>query len=1117
MDRATAGAGALSLIEALLNLKKAPAGHLTAVEGWKRHLSFLNPDIKNEARECLGCLQQMAAARHQPLAAEYVLIIGSDGGRERRAAAVSGRDLVALAARENPGRLLVYQSFAGDVTPEILAREGLAAESLRIVGPETCPAPGEILSVYTHDSPRAYEYLLFSVPVVVTGAPFYAGFGLTDDRGAPFTVNLDAAEVLAIFFILTGTYFDPATGAKMSLRGALATLWLDGRDAFFHAVVGLKERGVSAALLAEAYASAVVDPVSDVPVPAEEALLHNWSPLTPYETIIRAVLAREKIPPESLSTCFFLFGAMEIRATLALALHFSMRYGQFDNLSIILHLYGRWFEENQSGLDSEQQRLILEDIYAYSRFMFFRPLRCPVYLYCPEPLGESEKAALVSYWELLSRLFEHERMEELAAGLGSVDEDFLYLLCQKANRYVGLYGDPAPRRRYELCRTLSLRAAGQVVARYAGAAHEQLNQLQYDIHMGHVDQALAQALALEIDRLADLAGSRSAAIRLVINFLIEHQEFDKAGELNALLGSDPANAAKIKAEQLNLAELESILAEHRFLTQDLGVLERYRQVLVRSGKFKEAVKAAEFLISSSQSRIDKYFVCRNAIDQAKAAAAYNDYYCRVPQPRRPRGVVFSEPVPEIRYAVQSAPFLLALKKRGYATVSLSPGPFSFQPTGHEEIDRCQALLPGLLNTDGQIKLAWRVDLEKRIVEAEGINFFRGFYEAMAVETRDCLIDYDAPQLQRFFRLRLTQADSLLRALLEVKRTLSDRGLPVYFMSSSSNTAPFSVIRDFCRHHGSERLQLVQVRKGFDAYSRPDDLFARTTTVANITRHPDCRSSVTGRKEAFRQWFTSPQRTSEVNDAITAMTDELERRRCRNPGDPDLVAFLKEEKRKGRKILCCFPRLLIDMGLPSDGGPAHTDVLDWLTHTVESVAGQDDSLLLIKPHPAEVSTLQVSSLRAPVSRFIPDPRPSNVILLDHGAISTEALAGLIDVGLLWLGTAGYELNTLGVPVIVSSHWGVGDYLMEVPSPAERGQYAAWLRTGQWPPLTLEKRRQAAAAFYYRLGDQVNIPLNYVPMQSGNDLIGCHLPNRRAFEEYLSQGDPDLERAVDQFFN
>ncbi|MBF9034661.1 capsular polysaccharide biosynthesis protein [Rhodobacterales bacterium HKCCE2091] len=111
----------------------------------------------------------------------------------------------------------------GRVAPEVLAR---SADHV-IEGADPAALLPHVARVVTMTSGLGYEALLRGVPVTTLGTPFYAGWGLTDDRG-PRPARRNARPSLAALahamLIAYPRYFDPVTGQPCPPEVAVARL-----------------------------------------------------------------------------------------------------------------------------------------------------------------------------------------------------------------------------------------------------------------------------------------------------------------------------------------------------------------------------------------------------------------------------------------------------------------------------------------------------------------------------------------------------------------------------------------------------------------------------------------------------------------------------------------------------------------------------------------------------------------------------------------------------------------------------------------------------------------------------------------------------------------------------
>ena len=129
----------------------------------------------------------------------------------------TNRDLLQAARKANPAAVLLYKPHpdveaglrsgavpdAADIADAVLTRTDLQA------------ALDAVDEVWTMTSLTGFEALLRGKRVICFGRPFYAGWGLTDDRGAPLprrTARPDLTALVHATLIAYPRYFDPVTG-----------------------------------------------------------------------------------------------------------------------------------------------------------------------------------------------------------------------------------------------------------------------------------------------------------------------------------------------------------------------------------------------------------------------------------------------------------------------------------------------------------------------------------------------------------------------------------------------------------------------------------------------------------------------------------------------------------------------------------------------------------------------------------------------------------------------------------------------------------------------------------------------------------------------------------------
>ncbi|MDW9707135.1 capsular polysaccharide biosynthesis protein [Sinorhizobium meliloti] len=143
---------------------------------------------------------------------------------------MTNNDLVRLAASEQAGAQILYKPH-----PDVLSRarpersDPAGVAHLCELVTESLPlaeALRTVDQVYTITSLAGFEALIRGIPVTTAGCPFYAGWGLTDDR-QPNPRRGRRLSIEALFagaYLLYPRYFDPETGAQTSFEATVTAI-----------------------------------------------------------------------------------------------------------------------------------------------------------------------------------------------------------------------------------------------------------------------------------------------------------------------------------------------------------------------------------------------------------------------------------------------------------------------------------------------------------------------------------------------------------------------------------------------------------------------------------------------------------------------------------------------------------------------------------------------------------------------------------------------------------------------------------------------------------------------------------------------------------------------------
>lgn len=205
-----------------------------------------HPEILDEARRSRNTLLASKLSKYNtgypieveeiygPKTRKRILVVGQVEGDmsiiKGCKIGMNNNDLVRIAADENPDAEIIYRPH-----PEVLA--GLREQEsdpadvssiARIVTDNITLSDSfqTIDHVYTITSLSGFEALLRGIKVTCLGAPFYSGWGLTDDRQKVErrTRRLTLDELFAGAYLLYPTYRNPNTGERLTFSEALEFL-----------------------------------------------------------------------------------------------------------------------------------------------------------------------------------------------------------------------------------------------------------------------------------------------------------------------------------------------------------------------------------------------------------------------------------------------------------------------------------------------------------------------------------------------------------------------------------------------------------------------------------------------------------------------------------------------------------------------------------------------------------------------------------------------------------------------------------------------------------------------------------------------------------------------------
>jgi capsular polysaccharide export protein len=191
--------------------------------------------------------------------------------------------------------------------------------------------------------------------------------------------------------------------------------------------------------------------------------------------------------------------------------------------------------------------------------------------------------------------------------------------------------------------------------------------------------------------------------------------------------------------------------------------------------------------------------------------------------------------------------------------------------------------------------------------------------------------------------------------------------------------------------------------------------------------------------------------------------------------------------------------------------------DWVKHSLEVVAGRNDVLLLIKPHPHELREDIATYPSEMLQDWIPPDAPDNVIFLPHDMFNLYEVVEFIDLAVMWNGSSSIELGILEIPTVVCGLYGEIDYPVGHIVPCDRDHYGWLLTHPKEIVLPPDVPARSRALLEYRASVNVSTPYRYTRRGNSNKKLSHYEWFSDDLKRYYSGGDEFVTLLADRIHN
>lgn len=655
--------------------------------------------------------------------------------------------------------------------------------------------------------------------------------------------------------------------------------------------------------------------------------------------------------------------------------------------------------------------------------------------------------------------------------------------------------------------------------------------------LGRTDELEALKEALEIFARRCLTTS---IIWLVLPALVQ-ENLEKwqprAEALRQLVPELPVNEGQLRSYlrwlllTRKFAEADTIFSTVPKSLRSASVVLLYSNILQRQCRFAQAIAVLRtahtlFLSRPHQMNTAQHWTLLQRLGMFDFLQKNAEAFEQVPQPSAPDGVVILAARNLDQLRKYPLVVLLELRRQNWAVVSLVEGLLPFAPTGNPDID----ILQGCLTIERSLSFAAQntfLPLNDFVanpaagrLDWKGLKLNHSLLEDARISRRSYDVDFTCPALIDSLQKLCDWTALQAQAMEHARRSLSAQGVRCGWMTLFNARLPDSLFRLYCEEFGDpETFFALQVANGYENYfSNFGNKISTRCVIRNVTKFNDVRSASFPQPVLFDQFVqANSRRSEEVLNRVEHIATAKRFAQTVGPADPaaaECETAMMAHRAAGGHVVCLFGRVVCDSAVPFDGGPVHTDLRDWLNHSIAAVR-DSNTLLVIKPHPHEVNEQIATYLNqyfidliAP-ENMVDGKLPPNVIVLGHKWFDIAAMAKFVDLGLIYNGTVAIEMALLNIPCIQCNHFGPIDYPLGHLSPTSRAEYEDMLTFRISPKGAPDMRARAAFWLDYMSNGRFAMDYRYHSRPVTNKVVYPPWWVEDDLETYLTSGDANVQ--------
>jgi len=404
----------------------------------------------------------------------------------------------------------------------------------------------------------------------------------------------------------------------------------------------------------------------------------------------------------------------------------------------------------------------------------------------------------------------------------------------------------------------------------------------------------------------------------------------------------------------------------------------------------------------------------------------------------------------------------------------------------------------------QLFFKWSVDIENKIIEAEGINFFLYINNTLRTIQKRYSVFFRDEDNRPVYDDLIQTCDLLLKHFLLLKQYSQKHQKRIRFVGFESEYVPNGILKMLCDQLSYNRsIEYIELTRGYKYYfgqHHPNESFI---FYSNLTR----TGTEAGLAISKQEWAGKDDKKVEFAELLKPVSNALENVTFyKIPSSQEkVIKTIENYKSRGKKVFALFSHVFYDTPV-NDESETFTGMCEWIIETVKYLHGKEN-LLLLKPHPAEFLAEQPQ--RTPnetLASFLGNTElPENILLLDIHQFSIKDLSPFISCGLIWRSSVAMELTFLGIPCIIA---GNPIYrVLDLNYAKNPEHYFNMIEQSQLIKVTEEQQLDVGTYLYMLDNKHVHIEcISY------SDVRKFHW-NIKALRKYLKYGDERIKSVVE----